>query len=236
VSDDGALLDEQQTFYRRRAPEYDDWWRREGRYDGPPEEKAQWRAEVAEVEAALDAFGAAGRVLELAGGTGWWTQRLARTAAELTVVDGSAETLALNRSLVGRPDVRHVEADLFAWKPDAPGSYDVVFFSFWLSHVPRSRFDAFWALVGRCLAPGGRAFLIDNWHDSSRTRAGDPFTIGWDSEGDIQFRTLSDGSEHRVVKVFYDPSELTALLTSLGWRAHIRRTQSAFLYGPAAPA
>jgi hypothetical protein len=26
--------------------------------------------------------------------------------------------------------------------------YDVVFFGFWLSHVPLERFDAFWSMVG----------------------------------------------------------------------------------------
>ena len=28
--------------------------------------------------------------------------------------------------------------------------YDLVFFSFWLTHVPPSRFEWFWALVERC--------------------------------------------------------------------------------------
>jgi demethylmenaquinone methyltransferase/2-methoxy-6-polyprenyl-1,4-benzoquinol methylase len=232
---DRPLLDEQQTFYRRRAPEYDDWWLRRGRYTGTAEERDQWNAEVAEVEAALAGFDPAGAVLELAGGTGWWTERLARRAGELTVVDASPETLALNRERVNRPDARYVEADLFSWEPDAPASYDVVFFSFWLSHVPRSRFEGFWELVRRCLAPGGRVFLVDNWHDPARTRAGDPFTVGWDFDGDIQFRTLSDGSEHRVVKIFYEPADLMAQLTALGWRAHVRRTASAFIYGTAAP-
>jgi ubiquinone/menaquinone biosynthesis C-methylase UbiE len=36
-------------------------------------------------------------VLELAGGTGIWTEQLARDAVELTVVDASPEMLAMNR-------------------------------------------------------------------------------------------------------------------------------------------
>jgi len=80
---------------------------------------------------ALDTFGPVGDVLEVAGGTGWWTQRLAQTAASLTVVDSSDETLRINRERVDRPagkSVTYVVADIFGWRPDR--SYDTVFFSF----------------------------------------------------------------------------------------------------------
>jgi protein-L-isoaspartate O-methyltransferase len=65
----------------------------------------EWDRQVAQVATALDTFGATGDVLEMAGGTGWWTERLARTAGHLTVIDSSPETLDLNRDRVGRPDV-----------------------------------------------------------------------------------------------------------------------------------
>ena len=41
--------------------------------------------------------------------------------------------------------MNYVVADLFDWQADA--GYDAVFFSFWLSHVPRSRFGEFWLLL-----------------------------------------------------------------------------------------
>jgi 2-polyprenyl-3-methyl-5-hydroxy-6-metoxy-1,4-benzoquinol methylase len=88
---------------------------------------------------------------------------LARTADHLTVVDASPETLELNRARVQRSDVQFVIADIFDWQPDR--RYDVVFVSFWLSHVPRPRFSSFWSLVRSCLQPGGRMFLIDNRTD-----------------------------------------------------------------------
>jgi demethylmenaquinone methyltransferase/2-methoxy-6-polyprenyl-1,4-benzoquinol methylase len=50
------LLAEQSRYYRARAPEYDDWWFRRGRYDWGEEANAPWRAEAAEVEAALEEF------------------------------------------------------------------------------------------------------------------------------------------------------------------------------------
>lgn len=231
MSDDG-LLAEQRAFYRVRAPEYDEWWQRRGRYDhGGETDRREWNGEVEVVEAALAAFAARGAVLELAGGTGWWTERLARTATRLTVVDASPETLALNRQRVQRPDVEYVVADLFSWQPS--GLYDVVFFSFWLSHVPRDRFGEFWRLVGSCVAPHGRAFLVDSRADPAPPPAGpDPIVVGYGP--DLQRRRLNDGSEYRVVKVLYEPPELQALIEREGWRVDLGGTRR-FIFGWARP-
>jgi ubiquinone/menaquinone biosynthesis C-methylase UbiE len=81
------LLHEQIAYYRARASEYDEWFLRTGRYDRGEEQNSRWFAEVAEVAAALDAFRPAGRVLELAAGTGLWTERLARYADHITALD-----------------------------------------------------------------------------------------------------------------------------------------------------
>ncbi|HAM02781.1 MAG TPA: hypothetical protein DCQ30_11255 [Acidimicrobiaceae bacterium] len=117
MGDDRGVLAEQVEHYRRRAPIYDTWWQRTRRYDVGVEEKRVWFNEVEQVEADLERFGATGSVLELAGGTGWWTKHLARTARSLTVLDSSPEAIALNRQRVGRLDARYVEADLFQWEP-----------------------------------------------------------------------------------------------------------------------
>ena len=226
MNDDGLLAD-QRAFYRRRAPEYDEWWQRRGRYDHGPDEARDWHAQVDQIRTALVEFDPSGDVLELAGGTGWWTRSLAETADSLTVVDASPEALELNRERVARPEVRYLVADLFTWRPER--AYDVVFFSFWLSHVPRARFQTFWTFVASCLNPGGRVFFIDNRHDPTLTRP-DPYVFG--EEGDVQLRQLNDGSEHRVVKVFYEPSELADLLSDQDWQAEVFATRW-FIYGTA---
>jgi SAM-dependent methyltransferase len=228
VNDDD-LLSEQRSYYRARAPEYDEWWQRRGRYDRGEEQLLEWRLQVAVVDDALNAFGATGSVLELAGGTGWWTERLARTADRLTVVDSSPEALALNQARVGRSDVNYVVDDLFDWQADS--RYDAVFFSFWLSHVPRARFSEFWSLVGSCLTPSGRVFLIDNRNDPvSDTTTKDPFVVQYDI--DLHLRRLRDGSRYRVVSVMYEPGELQSQIESEGWAAEIRATRW-FIFGSA---
>jgi len=90
-------------------------------------------------------------------------------------------------------------------------------------------FETFWALVKSCLQPGGVAILIDNRRDPSRTTQ-DPYVL--DEADDVQRRRLSDGSVHRVVKIFYEPDELTNHLRKLGWNPQIMGT-SRFIYGSA---
>ena len=46
VSDE-ALLSEQRSYYQARAPEYDEWWQRRGRYDRGEEELLEWQRQVA---------------------------------------------------------------------------------------------------------------------------------------------------------------------------------------------
>src|SRR5437588_1807666 len=93
-------LQDMMDYYRARAHEYDEWFYRRGRYDRGPEANARWFAEADEVFAALDALGIEGDVLELAAGTGIWTEHLVRTASSIIVVDASPEMIAINRARV----------------------------------------------------------------------------------------------------------------------------------------
>jgi SAM-dependent methyltransferase len=204
------LLDEQRRYYAERAPEYDDWWFRRGRYALEPEALACWEADVAEAEAALEAFRPRGRVLELAAGTGIWTRSLVRLAEHVVALDANAETLALNT-----PDAELVRADVFDWQPEQ--RFEVVFFSFWLSHVPEVRFDEFWALVRAALAPGGRVFLVDSG-------AGDTAHAGTGQADERETRSLSDGRTFRIVKRRWPPEKLAERVRLLGFDLQLRDT------------
>jgi SAM-dependent methyltransferase len=202
------LLSEQRRYYSARAPEYDDWWFRRARYSLDGEAAEEWFADVAELEAELERFAPRGDVLEVAAGTGNWTRHLVRHADRVTAVDAVPEVLELNRAKLGGA-VDYVLADVFAWEP--PQAFDVCFFGFWLSHVPSTRFEAFWQLVDRALKPAGRVFLVDN------AQLGDPRHMV-SASGETLRRSLSDGREFDIVKRFWAPAELEHELAMLGWQ------------------
>ncbi len=207
------LLAEQIAYYSARAPEY---------FAGV----IPGAVGGGDIEAALDVFRPAGDVLELACGPGTWTAQLLRHADRLTAVDASPEMLALAAAEVaGDERVTFVHADLFAWRPER--RYDVVFFGFWLSHVPPERFEAFWALVADCLAPGGRVFFADDGY-----RTPDELIEG-ESSSTIR-RRLTDGTAFRAVKVPHEPAELEQRLARLGWRISVTRTSGPFYWGEGA--
>ena len=203
-----SVLAEQLTYYRAAAAVYES------------RSLPGWGG--AEVAAALEAFGPSGDILELACGPGMWTELLVRHAKSMTALDGAPEMLARARARAGCERVQFVEADLFSWRPER--RYDVVFFGFWLSHVPPRRFEAFWSLIDECLASGGRVFFAD---DAVRT----PEELIEGEASSVIERRLDDGSAYRIVKVPYGLSELEARLAGLGWRFTFTQTSGGFYWG-----
>jgi demethylmenaquinone methyltransferase/2-methoxy-6-polyprenyl-1,4-benzoquinol methylase len=212
-----AILDDQIAYYRRRAQEYDET-------SAPPNDP--WAADTDRIRDELRSFAPSGRVLEIACGTGQWTRLLAQYADRLTALDASPEMLRLNSIKVGDPRIRYVEADVFEFHPES--LVDVVFFGFWISHVPPERFEAFWRNLQRCLAPAGRVFFVDE------TRHGlwDEDYIG--GRGSTLVRRLTDGSIHRVVKVLWMPDELETRLRELGWNVAVHGV-GPFYWGAGTP-
>lgn len=210
------VLAEQVDYYRRRADEYD-------------------ATAYGDVEAARERIARLvaqmrprGRVLEIACGTGLWTQALAGAADALLALDAAPEAIAIARERVGPvDDVVFEVADVFSWT--TRDRFDVVFFSAWLSHVPADRFEDFWLLLRGLLAEDGRVLFIDEHVDE---RGKEAYVPGAD---EIVERRLGDGSTYRVVKNFVDPRALQERLWELGWDCRVERDGGDWIRGEARP-
>lgn len=202
MSDD--LFAQQLAYYNARAQEYDESVKQTGRFEGPsdPAVAAEW----ARIQQRIAELPAVEHALELACGTGMWTQELLAVARHITALDGAPEMLATNQAKLNSPRVRYQLADLFEWQSHA--QYDLVFFAFWISHVPAARLPAFLQQAAAAVKPGGRIFLADE-------PAGGMQLSGPVENGHEQTRTLHNGESYRIVKVYHSPQRLQEQLEAL---------------------
>jgi len=188
-------------YYAERAPYYD------AVYDKP--ERA---ADIAFLRAWIPAQLAGRRVLEVACGTGFWTQHIIPVAMAVTATDATAEPMAFARLRPGADKADFVLADAYAL-PEALGRFEGAFAGLWLSHVPRRSVPEFLASLHARLAPGAVVVMIDN----NEVQLKDLPIAETDADGDTwQHRPLRDGSVHRVLKNFPSQAELEAMVAGVG--------------------
>ena len=114
-----------------------------------------------------------------------------------------------------------------AFAPGAIGSFDVVFFGFFLSHVPPTSLATFWRGIAGLIAPTGRVVFVDEADH-------DLWDEDWiDRSAGVVRRPLTDGSVHRAVKVLWRPDDLARRLRELGWDASVT-SAGPFYWGIAA--
>lgn len=235
------ILEEQKAYYRARAQEYDEWFYRRGRYHHGLEHTQKWEDEAAEVRRALAEANLTGQVLDIAAGTGIWTQELIKTAEHVTALDSSEEMIALNRARLQSDKVTYTLTDLFYWQPVM--AYDGIFMGFWLSHVPPALLYDFIGTVAGALKPGGKLFFVDSLLEPTSTakdmmesvakklaQRGTTSQVAG-QENATMTRRLNDGREFQVVKVYYLPDDLTDRLASYEISATVKQTENFFLYG-----
>lgn len=199
---------EQIAYYRAQAPDY----RRVDLSSGA----------LAIARRKLLALGPLQRILELAPGTGDWTQELVRIGETVTAVDASPEMIEINRKRVADPRVTYQRADIFDWTPQQ--RYDLVFLAFWLSHVPSDVADAFLMKVSNAVRPQGHLFIIDQCNEYEDIRG---FSLV-KSEGIFEERMLSDGRTFRIMKIFYHPGLLAERMRQLGFEVKAERIDTIF--------
>ena len=196
-----TLLQEQIEYYRARASEYEETaLPTHGAGDSPM--AREWR----DAERVVHSLPQYTDILELACGTGVWTRLLAQHTEHLTALDAAPEMLEINRASVNDPRVKYECVNLFEWEPTQ--QYEMVFFAFWLSHVPDAQLDLFLQRVRRALKPNGHIFILDEPRDTKNVIP---------TNENVQARTLSDGRTYNIVKEYYAPEELRERMARFGF-------------------
>lgn len=195
-------------YYTRRAPEYESMWHRQ--------DPARL-GEQAAMASALKATCQARRVLEVACGTGYWTQFAAAAAAEVIALDLSPKMLAIAQSK-NLARVTFVEGDAYNLA-NLPGPFTTGLANFWFSHVPKRRIKEFLDGFHAQLHSGARVFIADNVFVPG---IGGELVSHPGMEDTFKLRQLADGSSHEVLKNYYDAARLREIFQNRGGDLDIR--------------
>jgi demethylmenaquinone methyltransferase/2-methoxy-6-polyprenyl-1,4-benzoquinol methylase len=211
-----------QDYYAARATEYDKVYA-----------KPERQADLRQIEQWLPSVLAGRSVLEVACGTGYWTQFFAPRCTRVVAVDSAPETIQVARSRVPPEKVEFVVGDAYSL-PAQPTPLSAGFAGFWWSHIPHARVGEFLRGFHAALEPGAPVVVLDNrFVPGSST----PITEQ-DAEGNTyQTRLLSDGTSHRVLKNFPSERELLAAVSPFATGLRYREWEFywALEYATAAP-
>lgn len=194
-----CLADKVKDYYAARAPVYD--------------ETAGYEDHAAEqlrgpIKTRYQEWLRGHRVLELACGTGYWTEVICKTAESVLATDVNPSMISIARKrLAWARNVRFQVADAYSLG-GVEGGFSAAFAIWWWSHVPKGLLSRFLDALHSKLQVGAFVFFVDQLPDAyvaknrRQNEAGDL----------VEERTLPDGSKFQVVKNFPTEQEILNLL------------------------
>ena len=123
---------EMTDYYAKRASEYEDIYLKPERQS----DLKQLQIRLSEAFRGLD-------LLEIACGTGYWTQFASRSAKSIVAIDYNEEVLTVAREKdYGSCPIKFVKADAYVLD-EVDGPFSAALVGFWWSHVLNAKLDGF---------------------------------------------------------------------------------------------
>jgi SAM-dependent methyltransferase len=188
-------------YYNARAPEYEQIYYRE---------IPARRQEIADEVTRLEKLAAERDVIDLACGTGYWTEVLARRAKSVLAVDAAPEMIAQAKTKKYVAPVELIVSDMFTAGEEQ--AYDLVSSGFWFSHQPRQDWQKFFDLLKRLIRPNGLIWVIDNNPPAEGSKQE---SLGNDEHGNnYKRRRLDDGTEYTILKNYFSEAEIRDIFSA----------------------
>jgi 2-polyprenyl-3-methyl-5-hydroxy-6-metoxy-1,4-benzoquinol methylase len=175
------------TYYKNRAKEYEDIYF-----------KPERQEELKNIEDILNGIFKEKAVIEIACGTGYWTERISLVAKSILATDINDSVLEIaKRKVYSRNNVIFKNMDLFSFNTGK--KFESLFGGFIWSHIKLQELDKFIDRIKDLVLQNGTIVLIDNNYVGGSSS---PVTNKDEFGNTYQTRKLKDGSNHLVLKNF----------------------------------
>lgn len=177
----------QQEYYKQRAGEYEKIY-----------EKPERQNEILQCTKILQQLFAGKHIREIACGTGFWTERIAQSAASIFATDINQSVLDIaEKKNYSNAKVSFAVDDIFS--SVHLKKYDCLFAGFIWSHIKLEMLDNFLHLVAQFVLPGGIIVFMDNNYVENSSL---PLSHTDEFGNTYQTRHLENGSDYLIVKNF----------------------------------
>jgi len=188
----GATLED---YYRARAREYDRFYQNPARQN-----------DLARLRAWLTDNVRDRTILEVAAGTGYWTEVAAPVCKAITATDPVWETLAFAAQRQLGSNVVLATADAYDLSQFS-ALFDAGMAHFWWSHIEKQRQLEFLSKFTTCLKPDALVLMIDQVYVEGICP---PMSRCDEWHNRFELRTLQDGATYEIVKNYPSDEELKA--------------------------
>jgi demethylmenaquinone methyltransferase/2-methoxy-6-polyprenyl-1,4-benzoquinol methylase len=184
-------------YYRDRAGEYESIYA-----------KPERQPDLSEASKLLQDIFSNVNLVEIACGTGYWTEKIAETATHITATDINKEVITIaEKKEYPKNNVSLKVADIYTFDPGK--RFDGLFGGFIWSHIKKQDLPLFLETITKLVVPGGIVVFMDNRYVEGSNH---PITSTDEHGNTYQTRQLNDGSTHRVLKNFPDQKTLESVV------------------------
>ena len=184
---------EMEKYYAKRALEYEDIYLRPERQDY-----------IRQSKNLLKEYFNNKYVLEVACGTGFWTETISEVSKYILATDINSEVIEIAKNKVYNCKIDFIQDDSYELSR-IKEKYDSFFAGFWFSHIPKSKIEIFFNVIHKKTNKNALIIFMDNLYVEGKNTPISRF----DAEGNsYQIRKLKDNSQHEVLKNFYKENEL----------------------------
>jgi ubiquinone/menaquinone biosynthesis C-methylase UbiE len=179
------------SYYKDRAKEYEKLY-----------SKPERQEDLKNSATILQEIFADKQVIEIACGTGYWTEKIAATATSIfaTDINESVIDIAKKKDFSSK-QVSFGIADIYNFSDD--NKFESLFGGFIWSHILLQDLDKFLSTVNSLVSPGGTVVFMDNNFVEGSNH---PITERDEYGNSFQTRKLEDNTTHLVLKNF--PTEI----------------------------
>lgn len=174
------------SYYKERALEYEKIYLKPERQDA-----------LQQAAGILQSLLSQKTVLEIACGTGYWTEKISETASAIHATDINETVIDIARNKHYKSRVAFELADMYQLQPGQYG--DSLFGGFIWSHILLQDLDTFLLKIKDLVVPGGRIVFMDNNYVEGSNLA---ITQTDEYGNTYQIRELENGTSHLVLKNF----------------------------------